>query len=363
MNIKLALFLLVIIFSIYIGHSQDIHSTIRIVVLDAVVNSSSLNDEDGTALGRSIRNSLTKYTTGTSVEILEREKIASLLEDRSNAEKLEALFDRESAIAYGELLQASHVVFSNVYTSTLFNGMRISARIVDVRTGIVLTAEEIQYKNTDDYENMVSQLAKQLLIISNIGIEAVNSENENNEIIVFESPFSNEVYRCLSNFKELIPNVYLRNEMTNEMLANCQANNKINIDAKIIGGIDLYNSSFEFHIVFNSEGIYFRRRISDSTNKEDKDLEIISSYVGYYLNYNSFAEPKLKRNERRKYYGLTPDYSSQPSIDWIYYGGSTFNKFSNRDLDLSRNDFASLFDLFCCISKRKSTEEYLYMKN
>jgi len=238
----------------------------RIIVFDFGTTGNNITIEEGQIVANSIRVATSKFSKDSDVEILEREDMIDLFMDRESAEKLPEIFDKNTAIKIGKLLEANYVIFGEVVSSSLFEGFSISGRIVDIEKGTILTAEEKRFVDPKEYDRTIYNITKELLSVTPL-------------IISDQSYFiSNE---NLIRLKQIIGQYGEANKYCNmvypDELGNLSIDlkniSKLNPNSPIFGIVSSYNPMSEwnhgsshkpfrngskFIIVFNSQGMFYK---------------------------------------------------------------------------------------------------------
>ncbi|NOQ28310.1 MAG: hypothetical protein GQ564_23355 [Bacteroidales bacterium] len=137
----------------------------RILVLDFTCDIDSSSSKDGEYLANSIRAKLSNNTVNTHINIIDRGEMHKLFQDRSNGMKQSSLFDESTAIKLGKQLYANYVVLGQIYSSkSLFREDKIYAKIVEVETGCIKNALELEFVR-ENYKSIVDSIALSLTSI------------------------------------------------------------------------------------------------------------------------------------------------------------------------------------------------------
>lgn len=135
----------------------------RILISDFEVIGDSLKIEDGKIISNSIKVNLVKNDSQKQIKLLERDNLAKILQDRSDADKSPNLYDANYITELGKFLQANYVIFGQLSKTSLHSGVLVSVRIVSVKTSEVEYANEISISNNSDYQKAVSLISESLM--------------------------------------------------------------------------------------------------------------------------------------------------------------------------------------------------------
>lgn len=162
---------------------DEIDADKRIIVLDFENNAEGYSESDIIAINHSLTNKLTESTVTHDLDILERADMMRLFEDAEKAQKLPQIFDKDSGVKLGKILQANYVILGNVSTSKFHSDVLISARLVDITNSKIVVANEVLYHKEMDFNEMLERLTRNI-------IDKITSESTNyyyQDLIKFNS--------------------------------------------------------------------------------------------------------------------------------------------------------------------------------
>lgn len=246
--------------------AQDTIQNYRIVVFDSKVDSGShLEEQDGKVLGGAIRDYLVKLTLKTNIKVLEKEDLFEIVENEAEADKLWGVYDENTAVERGKFLRANYVVLSKIETSSLYEGIRIRARLVNVETGAIEVAEPITYNPQRGFDKEIDKLCRALLYGITEKVQVKREEIRKRDTISYTSyvdSFSYHYETTLRRFDHLFDKLYIAEAIPEIVQRNATLNMFINQKSQLIAVYAITDDGLE-NITFNEEGFCWRFLFSD----------------------------------------------------------------------------------------------------
>jgi hypothetical protein len=306
-NTRLLLLLLIFPALIWAQQSSDAY---RIAVFDLRVEGNGLSDAEGRILARSIRSGLSQKTKYTNIAVLETEEMARLLSGHMQADRLPEVYDASTAIEFGKILQANYAIFGSVTSSTFFDGHLLSSRIVDIESGEIITAYEININDESNYPKSINSTCDELLSVC--GVEVVKEVENSSSILaekigevlnnftsskgVFRSGNSRSAFSDNRSSFDLSFSDPLSNDFSNK-LSQLPG---ISSEEVIIGGI----SCQDYLIALGRQGLYYT--ISDSYGDQKK--------IAGAMSWLEFSEANISLDHKK----IVHQYRADPSDPYDY---------------------------------------------
>ncbi len=149
---------------------------IKIAVLDFKTQGNDFGTKD---IGKIVAEWLiTAFVNEGRFEVIERRLLEQILEEQQMSQS--GLVDQDTASAIGKLLGVKVIISGSV--SKLQNFMEVNARIVDVETGSIITAESVSSHQVDALGTLVRDMAKK--IIRNFPLEGYIAHREDSAVVI-----------------------------------------------------------------------------------------------------------------------------------------------------------------------------------
>lgn len=266
--IQLTLFFMMCFFMLKAQDTTQLAQLPRIVVFDWEMNGDSLNSNDGLVIASSIRTKLVNAKCSSKISILEREDIIKLLSEKSYADKIPDVFDKNTAIKLGKMLQANYVVFGKMTKSTLFDDYRISARMVEIESGNIIGATEVKYKSKNDYDTSITKITIDIIKSDNEFEQLFCIEEGVRKVVSYKNPMSDGIEEIVRNYDNAQLTVdVIKDRSNNYRVENAKAHPMINSLTQDIALI-LIQSQDDCTILINEDGFYWK--ITDEYGYEDQ---------------------------------------------------------------------------------------------
>ena len=180
------LFMLIPIFSF--GQCDELAPVIAVYDFNVRIN--GMPDSYGSGAANLTRSSIVE---NRAVKVIERSEIVSML----NQLKIPpgGIVDQETAIKVGRMLQAGYAVFGII--EQVFSDTIISARLVNVERGIIVSEFPIEYKSSSQISTLMKNLAQGILRDLNLTYFSIDDPTEADQKPT--GHISSHGRHCLSN--------------------------------------------------------------------------------------------------------------------------------------------------------------------
>jgi hypothetical protein len=238
-------------------NGQSESQNFRIIIADWEIIGDGLEESYGAIISNSIRTYMVKANCSPRFEILEREDMATLFKDKSNAEKVPEIYDKNTAVELGKVLQGNYVVFGSMTKSELFDNPRLSIRLVEVQTGKIVVGDEVEYLGKQKYDETIMAIVLSLTksISGKTKISFCDDFLKKKTLTPYNYKHSNDIEKILKTYKSKL-DVYLVNEDCDETKLNDARNHPcVNIQDLPIGFVLLED---KVSIFFNEKGFFVK---------------------------------------------------------------------------------------------------------
>lgn len=245
----------------------------RIFISDFKAIGGNLKLSDGKIIGNSIRNAISEQTDPQKINILERESLTDIIKEVSDYQKFFGIYDKKYAIEVGKILQANYVIFGQIAKSEeLYSGgINISARIVNIETGVIISAREETYYKGKGLSTTIKRICRDLVDFMGIEYDISFSDKECliNTLNIYQNNF-NSTYQY-GNDLIVIDN---RKEDFSSKINGFLPIGKLKSNSEIIGVISndsKYSSkNGKMTILITNEGINWKFSQSQNCSKKYK---------------------------------------------------------------------------------------------
>jgi len=245
------------------GYSNDY----RVIIFNFTVDTSYLSVSEGEIVADHLSAILNKQIKDTTFKILDRKHVFELISDRGMADKLPGIYNKETAVELGKLVEANYAIFGRVSFSKLTDAYNISATLVDIETGIAIANSSRSFENTNAnaFDYIMNEIAYDLISkvkINGVPIKYIKSIGIQSIIAAYKGRFAgyDNVSIYFSGDQPLDPyqnqiktlnGINPEQEIIAAIITNCSLEYAIYND-------DTEHTSGSFLIVVNEDGIYWK---------------------------------------------------------------------------------------------------------
>ena len=304
-----------IVFLVLLGASSGgvMAQDFRVIVFDFNCYGEGIAQSDGIIVANTVYTGIPEKTRGLGVTVLERERLNEILAEIAEGQKNSGIYDEKTAVKVGKLLNANYAILGSVSkSSALFEGINISARLVDISTGEIKRAKQKTLKSGSDYERVMNSIVNELLQF--MGLKYYMQYSAENCIKETLNNYKPQDLGTLDTYfntsgKGERPNVevYLKEDPDfQRMLTNHAQMGQMRSTSEVVG--IMMNPSRDVVIVVNVDGVYWK--FSQDAFCSNKYSDRISHSGG--LSWEEFAFSEISVEEMIYTVSDYDDYTNQP---------------------------------------------------